>query len=407
MTPYVSDPDFTLYHGDALTVLRELPAESVHCCVTSPPYWGLRDYGTEGQLGLEPTPEEYIARMVEVFREVRRVLRSDGTLWLNLGDSYSSATKGASGDESSTLSPSGVRVQRAAHRCADYRDAGIARKQLLGSPWRVAFALQADGWFLRSDIVWSKPNPMPESVTDRPTKAHEYVFLLTRSPRYFFDREAVREPADWSRWGDQTVGPGSNPNGWIKPNTKQELIARHAVGSGERRYEGFNARWDADKGAAMRGRNIRSVWEIATKPFPEAHFATFPQALVERCVRAGTSERGCCGECGAPWERTVSIAYDTVGRTTNGPRSFERRHETAGFSVRAEKRVETTGWQPTCGHKSGHVPCGVLDPFLGSGTTALVSRRLGRRCVGIELSEEYAAMAARRLSQLSLLAEAR
>ena len=230
-----------------LEVLSELPSESVNCVVTSPPYWALRDYGAEGQLGLEPTPEEYVARMVEVFREVRRVLRVDGTCWLNLGDSYSHA-----------------------------KAAGNTKpKDLLGIPWLVAFALQADGWYLRADVIWSKPNPMPESVTDRPTKAHEYVFLLSRSSRYFFDQEAVREPHTFNRYGGKTVRE-------VQKEHKQPPDGTNAASLGGRPRDCFPGS----------GRNIRSVWEIATQPYPEAHFATFPEELVRRCLLAGCPQDG-------------------------------------------------------------------------------------------------------------------
>jgi DNA modification methylase len=410
----ISDPDFTLYVGDALEVLAGLPAESVHCVITSPPYWGLRDYGTEGQLGLEPTPEQYVQNKVAVFREVRRDLRKDGTCWLNIGDSYNQQTgKGWKPDKSSgnfpDADPGVVR---------NLRGTGIKPKDLVGIPWRLAFALQADGWYLRSDIIWSKPNPMPESVTDRPTKAHEYLFLLTRSARYFYDADAIRESAEWARWGDQTNGKhegSGSAAGWIKPKPKQDLV-------GKRTYSGFNARWDASEadGSVSTGRNKRSVWEIATEPYPDAHFATFPQALVEPCVLAGTSERGCCPECGAPWERETNVRYEKAPGGSYGARSVHgktemgiRRGTTALYKI-----PETTGWRPSCqcgrharltsiarGEDRGVVPCTVLDPFIGSGTTALVARRLGRKTIGIELSPEYAKLAARRLQQLSLLAE--
>jgi DNA modification methylase len=306
-----------------------------------------------------------------VFREVRRVLRKDGTVWCNLGVSFRPG------------------------------------KQMAGIPWRVAFALQADGWYLRSDIIWSKPNPMPESVTDRPTKAHEYVFLLTRSSRYYFDADAVRE--DYS------------------PDDRKKRVHDHRVDGGHENYEGMTngrERW------AHSGRNIRSVWEIVAEPYPDAHFATFPQALVNPCILAGTSERGCCSECGAPWERDTA----RVDKGWDGSRYGERAVEATGGALSGGTSRstlgssggtltgdrETIGWHSTCtrcylgvSDEFGEggteyaqpVPCTVLDPFLGSGTTALVARKHGRRSIGIELSPDYAALAARRLQQLSLLAE--
>jgi site-specific DNA-methyltransferase (cytosine-N4-specific) len=364
VTPYIDDTDFTLYVGDVREVLATMPAESVHCVVTSPPYWGLRDYGTglwdggdpdcdhtrppggtgadpkyganrgnaggaptpmgdtcvycgarrvDQQLGLEPTPDAYVQNMVEVFREVRRVLRRDGTCWLNLGDSYN-ANVGAGFNANARIGQQDTRVA-----------SGLPPKNLLGMPWRVAFALQADGWYLRSDIIWAKPNPMPESVTDRPTKAHEYLFLLTRSPRYFYDADAIREKVDQPTRYAGTFRHGKYVNNSTYNNSG-------SLGPGEEVYTELDGHT---------GRNRRSVWEIATEPYPAAHFATFPQALVEPCVKAGCPEGGT-----------------------------------------------------------------ILDPFMGSGTTALVARKHGRRSIGIELNLEYADLAARRLSQLSLLAEA-
>jgi DNA modification methylase len=281
-----TDDHLTLYGGDCRQVLAELPSESVHCVVTSPPYWGLRDYGHGEQLGLEPTPEAYVENMVAVFREVRRVLRADGTLWLNLGDSYA-AQRGGTTMPAETLAggkggftDDGGRVNRDRHDgYSPTRNAsaiGLKHKDLVGIPWRVAFALQADGWYLRSDIIWSKPNPMPESVTDRPTKAHEYLFLLTKSPRYYFDADAVREPhvREWDAGNGGTFGPVTAAGG------KQRVLG------GTKDHKG------AYPLPNPAGRNLRSVWTIATEPYPGAHFATFPRKLVEPCVKAGSPADG-------------------------------------------------------------------------------------------------------------------
>lgn len=270
------DDRFEILQGDVLARLADIPDASVQCCVTSPPYWGLRDYGAEGQIGLEPTPDAYVARMVEVFREVRRVLKDDGTLWLNLGDSFASTTKGSGGTGKSGLmrdgrQEEGRRSADAANgrakfeaRTFDLSACSLKPKDLVGIPWRVAFALQADGWWLRSDIVWSKPNPMPESVTDRPTRAHEYVFLLTKSERYFYDHEASKEPAVGQTRHDLTGGRYAAPGQTTHTGSRE----------GERLLDGK--------------RNRRSVWTVNTKPFKGAHFAVMPEALVEPCILAGS-----------------------------------------------------------------------------------------------------------------------
>jgi DNA modification methylase len=256
-----------IINADVLAGLAELPDESVHCVVTSPPYWGLRDYGQPGQIGLEATPEAFVSRMVEVFREVRRVLRSDGTCWLNLGDSYAMSTKGSSGK--------GERQQRNVGTLLEDRSwsipAGLKPKDLIGIPWRVALALQADGWWLRSEIIWHKPNPMPESVTDRPTKAHEQIFLLTKSERYWYDAEAIKEP-------DKGQPSG---NGFAGRQGGSERVGPLLGGNGS-----------AERFEPGGGRNARSVWTIATAPFAEAHFATFPPELPAKCIKAGCPPGG-------------------------------------------------------------------------------------------------------------------
>jgi DNA modification methylase len=324
--------------GDCRTLLRSLPDESAHCCVTSPPYFGLRDYGVDGQIGLESTPEAFIAAMVEVFREVRRVLRTDGTLWLNLGDSYASV--GGPGWQ-------GKNGQRADRRFTAVRNTvplreqartafkGVKPKDLLMMPARVALALQASGWWLRSDIIWHKPNPMPESVTDRPTSAHEHVFLLAKSERYFFDQEAVLEPvspnthARLSQDVQNQIGSARAHAGG-KTNGNMKAVGRKMAqpGSGVKN----NTSMDAALAIMPSARNIRNVWTIATQPFSEAHFATFPPALIEPCIKAGCPQGGT-----------------------------------------------------------------VLDPFGGAGTTGLVADRLKRDAILIELNPEYAAMAERRI----------
>lgn len=254
--------------GDVRQTLPTLPDRSVQTCITSPPYFGLRDYGVDGQLGLEPTPREFVDAMVRVFREVRRVLRDDGTLWLNLGDSYAGARGGAQGQSGACANRSAAK-QRCRERNADRMPEGFKPKDLMGIPWRVAFALQDDGWYLRQDIIWSKPNPMPESVRDRCTKAHEYLFLLSKSERYYFDADAIAESL-----ADSSVQRLSQPS-----------LAQQ---TGSARVPGKTNGAMKAVGQVDGTRNKRSVWTIPTQPFKEAHFATFPPALVEPCIRAGS-----------------------------------------------------------------------------------------------------------------------
>uniref|UniRef100_A0A6M3J8F3 site-specific DNA-methyltransferase (cytosine-N(4)-specific) n=1 Tax=viral metagenome TaxID=1070528 RepID=A0A6M3J8F3_9ZZZZ len=258
--------------GDVLDVLEDQPDGAFSCCVTSPPYWGLRDYGHDGQIGLEQTPEEYVARMVEVFGEVRRVLRDDGTLWLNLGDSYAASAGSHRAYKPHLAGSDDLNVPRRFPP-----PSGLKPKDLVGIPWRVAFALQADGWYLRSDIIWHKPNPMPESVTDRPTKAHEYVFLLSKSARYYYDADAVREPMAPSYAERYAYSFGGQKN--------EHLTAEDAHGPGSRTHP------IGDRVPGT-GRNKRTVWTVATAPFSGAHFACFPPALIKPCVMAGCPEGG-------------------------------------------------------------------------------------------------------------------
>lgn len=295
--------NYTLLQGHCLEVLRTLPAESVQTCITSPPYFGLRDYGCDGQIGLESTPDAFVASLVDVFAEVHRVLKSDGTLWLNLGDSYAGKSQSLPGDGRAGFSNNRkALVQRMSE--------GLKHKDLIGIPWRVAFALQQYGWYLRQDIIWHKPNPMPESVTDRCTKAHEYIFLFSKSDRYYYDYEAIKEDA----------------------TTPPTIRDKHAEG-----YQADYVKGDRfSSGARVYGadgrRNKRSVWTVPVKGFPGAHFATYPTELIRPCILAG-SQRG-----------------DTV-----------------------------------------------LDPFNGSGTTGFVSMEERRKYIGIDINDEYLAIAEARI----------
>ena len=351
--------------GDALEVLRTLPSESVHCVVTSPPYWCLRDYHVEGQIGLEQSPEDYVSRLVAVFGEVRRVLRPDGTLWLNLGDCYN-GSGGAGGD----YNKGGLKEGQ-----PKYPGRKIARlkpKDLVGIPWRVAFALQADGWYLRSDIIWHKPNPMPESVTDRPTKAYEHVFLLSKSPRYFYDAAAIAEPAAYADSRRESKRRG-------------EFSGKTEVMGGREAFRAIRAT-----------RNKRDVWTVATTPFEGAHFAVFPPKLVEPMILAGTSSGGCCPKCGAPYVREI-VRTGHVNRreTAHVPGHCGTKTDSTGW---APPRVSTDNWSPTCTCNAGPpIPCTVLDPFGGSGTVSMVAKRFGRHSIYIDLNREYVDMAVRRM----------
>lgn len=258
--------------GDSLEMLRSLPASSVNCAVTSPPYYGLRDYGVSGQIGLEETPDAFVAKLVEVFREVRRVLKDDGTLWLNLGDSYFAKPPGNPG---AMQRSNGTTRARGEDSTIDRRlsaqrgiPPGCKAKDLIGIPWRVAFALQADGWYLRQDIIWHKPNPMPESVRDRCTKAHEYIFLLSKSRKYYFDSEAIKEPMKLSSVKRQETGWNGDRKRGMPTTLSPHSMSHYGKPSGGMR-------------------NKRSVWTVTTKPFKGAHFATFPPDLVEPCILAG------------------------------------------------------------------------------------------------------------------------
>lgn len=264
-----------IINSDCLSGLKQLPDGSVNCCVTSPPYFGLRDYGTTGQLGLEPNPKDYVSKLVEIFREVKRVLRDDGTVWLNIGDSYS---HGGCGSRDNTRWPKQSRNDHLPVHAK--KNTGVKPKELLGIPWRVAFALQEDGWYLRQDIIWNKPNPMPESVTDRCSKCHEYIFLLSKSSKYYFDNKSIKEPIAASTIGRGKVDFGGAKGRAYKAGIK-ETDPNFRNGSEQR-----GRTFDYEKSCAE-GRNKRSVWTVPVYPYKESHFATFPPELIRPCIRAG------------------------------------------------------------------------------------------------------------------------
>lgn len=398
--------------GQVLDRLREMPDESVQCCITSPPYWGMRDYGVDGQLGLEATLDEFLDKLLAVFTEVRRVLRADGTLWLNIGDAY--ATAGGSraagqhgpGLQGTVQSLRGAPTQRVSPRSTLRGNGhvgggpklkatavptrvpvdGIKTKDLIGMPWMLAFAMRADGWWLRSEVIWHKLSAMPESVTDRPGRAHEQMFLLTKSARYFYDADAVREPLAAKTL--TTFGTHRSQNGG-GDLVKSDNWARD-VPDRQPRLGG--------DGQPV-GANKRSVWPIAPEPFPEAHFATFPSKLVEPCVLAGTSPEA-CGVCGSPHRRIAERTIDAARIAVEIPQVTERGQGRNGrsSSTFGHRTVTTTsGWEPTCEHDDATAHCVVLDPFAGSGTTGVVALRHGRSFVGIELNPEYVDLARRRI----------
>ena len=412
-----------IYLGDCRDILPTLPADSVHCCVTSPPYFGLRDYGCDGQIGLEPTPAEFVAEMVAVFREVRRVLRDDGVCWLNLGDSYATGAGkvgNCPGGGKQGENWTGPKTQ--ANRLPL---PGLKPKDLIGIPWRVAFALQEDGWYLRQDIIWHKPNPMPESVTDRCTKSHEYMFLLTKSERYFFDNQAIQESSitnderrpygSQGAWDMDGRDESKRPKG--KPRTAGNKSHKYVD-----EYESSESEEHRTKAGLMKvadvpweKRNKRSVWTVTTKPYGGAHFAVFPPDLIEPCILAGTSESGCCSKCGTPWRRQIEKdrkatrpGNDTkIGRASDDPDSPYERHSGTIVGNRDPQRhcttTKTIGWEAGCNCEAGtQVPCVVLDPFTGSGTTAAVAKKNGCHFVGCELNPEYLKLAADRFKQRSL-----
>ena len=361
-------PQTRILVGDARRRLAELPDGSVHCVVTSPPYWGLREYGNQdAMIGLEPSFDAHVENLVCLFREVRRVLRSDGTLWLNYGDAYASSPPGrrTSWESSGLHGAQSDQYQSTLEQSVQQKRntvGGIFKaKDLMMMPARVALALHADGWWLRSEVIWGKPNPLPESTTDRPTSAHEKIFLFSKNPTYFYDADAVRANPE----------AGANTS-----RANQRLAEDQAIV-----VLADEASTDAHNGKVVeRGANLRNIWMIATKPFHGSHFATFPPELPERCIKAGTSEHGVCGRCGAPWRRVPK------GSTSGGQRERD-----------ACEPPKTVGWEPGCDCGADRVPATVLDPFAGSGTVGLVAQRLHRSSVLIEIDSTYAQMVHDRL----------
>jgi len=368
-----------IYIGNCLETLQKMDDQSVNTCITSPPYWGLRDYnGEEEQLGLEDTPELFVDNLVKVFREVKRVLKDDGTVWLNLGDTYSShkdckstaqsLAKGTQAEVAHVIDK-GRSVSRNTKKL---KQAGLKNKDLIGIPWRVALALQADGWYLRQDIIWHKPNPMPESVKDRCTKSHEYIFLLSKNVKYYFDYEAIKEDA-----------VGNSPNN-KKPHkhqgqpfsrTKENLVNIQAVEK----------------------RNKRSVWTVTTKPFKGAHFATFPMDLIEPCVLAGCPEK-ICSSCSKPYERVMQKPKPLKVKRGRRAGTDDRLIGGVLDKYNKENPPIDLGLQKQCDCNTKETKAGtVLDPFGGSGTTAIVANKHNRNAVMCELNKEYVGIAKERI----------
>lgn len=367
-----------ILQGNCLEVLKDLPEQSVNTCITSPPYWGLRNYQEEEQLGLEDTPEEFVESLVKVFREVKRVLRDDGTVWLNLGDSYSSGGR-------TTTTNQTLRGDKDYGVTRPKPSKGIKPKDLVGIPWRVAFALQSDGWYLRQDIIWHKPNPMPESVKDRCTKAHEYIFLLSKNKKYYFDNEAIKEDA---------INVGKSISLGEKSFSKRQAEGMNVNPSGN----AFSGSYKV-----LEKRNKRSVWTVTTKPFKGAHFATFPPDLIKPCVLAGCPEKVCV-ECATPYERKVeSKRLKRNELPKDDPRYRPNTYEGSYKDINGKADAGYTetkdlGLEKQCQCESNETKAGnVLDPFGGAGTTGLVAEQNNRDSILIELNPEYAQIARDRL----------
>lgn len=384
--------DYVIWPYDCVdTMLHILNEKSVHWVVTSPPYFGLRDYKHVGQLGQEKTPAEYVAKMVEVFQAIRRVLRDDGTVWLNLGDSYAGSWGNASGHNRGKGTQReitvGSKIKDQEVRNGDFVPAGkygfaemgIKKKDLMGIPWRVALALQADGWFLRQDIIWNKPNPTPKSVNDRFTDSHEYIFLLTKFPRYYFDVQAVKEPANQ---------PQGIPRLTSQHKTTAEGFTRNGTGA---------STLGTNQGAPTRRK--RDVWTVPTKAYKGAHFAAFPPDLIEPCILAG-SPPSCCATCGAPRvpqiERTTEINGTFKGSSFTDGKTGRTRCEKTQKGDRFVTRLSE--YLPSCSCNAPDAPATIFDPFGGSGVTAIVALRHGRRAVLCEINPTYLPLAHKRIA---------
>lgn len=394
----------TVQNLDCLEGMKQMPEGVVHCVVTSPPYYGLRDYQTEGQMGLEKTPEEYVSKMVEVFREVKRIMHPTGTLWLNMGDSYWGSWGNSGSREGGQRGVNEAKYERPGwddhteRPATSYSHPDLKPKDLLEMPSWLVLALQADGWWLRCRIPWLKRNAMPESCRDRPTQAVEYVFLLSKSKDYFYDGEAVRvkQTTPMDTKSHQTFGaPGGKAE---QVYGKKHLVSGEKwkpTGRRSRRntdwfFESWQGLWTDENGEPL-------AFIVNPKPYKRAHFATFPPGLVIPCLKAGTSERGACPECGSPWVRVIENTeeFKKVRDKQSAKETYKsgllRRGSTfaSGTPNNLPTRTKTLGWRPTCDCGKEPVPCLAFDPFAGTGTVIEVARKMGRSALGFEISEEY------------------
>jgi len=431
VNPLYDDGWGQVYQGDCREMLAQLPAESVHCCVTSPPYWGLRQYqgvedsiwddGWRGQFGAEPTVELYVTHTIEILRLLKRVLRKDAVLWWNIGDSYIGSCQDWGKKEGEhRCSKSGIDKRR-----VDMIGIGqpvTAKKQLNMKPLDlalipscVALAARADGWYVRSEIIWHKRSPMPESVNGwrwekhasclgcskcspndgyilrkgswRPTRAHEYILMMTKSDTYYCDKEAVKEPEK------------------VEGASKREIarqVKRRPFDKGRKPPDVSDSTgsWRGDGSSYTGGRNQRSVWEFTTANYTGPHFATYPEELPRRCILASTSEHGCCSVCGAPWVRVIEHQNMMISHSSRGEQAGIR-ILTSGTMLQPAT-TQTLGWRPSCNCQTESIPCTVLDPFAGTGTSIAVAKSLGRRGIGIEVSEQYCQLATERIRAVSL-----
>jgi DNA modification methylase len=359
------------YIGDSREIIKTFPDESINCVVTSPPYFGLRSYLEddnplkEKEVGLEKTPEEYVENMVLLFRELKRVLRKDGTVWINLGDSYNGSGKiGKKHNPNHTIF--GKKITDGLTYGISTHLKNLKPKDLIGIPWKVAFALQTDGWYLRQDIIWSKPNPMPESITDRCTKSHEYIFLLSKSQKYFFDYIAIQEKSIYA--GKKVVNNAG----------KNSLMGKYGT-----TRTGFLK----DGGIVVNEkRNKRSIWTVNSKPYKDSHFAVFPPKLIEPCILAGCPHK-VCSECGNPWERVMKTKASETRPNPGYTAKCTKRNDGNRPGSYTGPSIQSMKWQPTCTCNKETRPGIVLDPFFGSGTTGTVAAKFGRDYVGIDLNE--------------------